>query len=97
MKSCEIAVLNGRRLGDRPCRRLRADDVVVVDMVKEEAKMENEKSTENQILTGKMDRYSETSFDNFICPGEITVTITLNEYRRLVADKAISKSEIAEK
>ena len=97
MKSCEIAVLNGRRLGDRPCRRLRADDVVVVDMVKEEAKMENEKSTENQILTGKMDRYSETSFDNFICPGEITVTITLNEYRRLVTDKAISKSEIAEK
>lgn len=59
--------------------------------------MENEKPTENQILTGKMDRYDNDRFDNFVCPGELTITITLNEYRRLVSDNALSKSEIAEK
>ena len=59
--------------------------------------MENEKSTENQILSGKMDRYDNDRFDSFVCPGELTVTITLNEYRRLVSDNALSKSKIAEK
>ena len=80
-------------------RCLRADDVVVVEMVntKEREKMENEKSTENQILTGKIDRYDSRAVDNFVCPGEITVQITLNEYRRLVTDKAISNSKIEEK
>ena len=50
----------------------------------------------NKILDKKTDSYS-TDWDNFIAPAEITVTITLNEYRKLVRndatrDQAIGKA-----
>ena len=34
--------------------------------------MEHEKSTENQILSGKLGKYdySDKKYDNFVCPGE---------------------------
>ena len=60
--------------------------------------MEHEKSTENQILSGKLGKYeySDKKYDNFVCPGEITVQITLDEYRRLVMADAMTKQKISE-
>lgn len=60
--------------------------------------MEHEKSTENQILSGKLGKYdySDKKYDNFVCPGEITVQITLDEYRRLVMSDAMTKQKISE-
>ena len=45
------------------------------------------------ILDKKMDHYSFEK-DNFLASGELTVTITLGEYRRLVEDVATAKSRI---
>lgn len=54
--------------------------------------MENVTITET-ILAKKLDRYNHNS-DDFIAGGEITVTITLSEYRALVASKATKKADI---
>lgn len=58
--------------------------------------MENT-STINAVLEKKLDSYSSNNKD-FVAPQEITVTITLNEYRDLVErnatrEEAIKKAE----
>lgn len=45
------------------------------------------------ILDKKMDGYSFEKKD-FVASGEITVTITLGEYRRLIADNATAQQRI---
>ena len=55
--------------------------------------MENEKSTENQVLSGKIGGYNP-DYNNFVCPGELTVQITLNEYRKLIEENATAQHRI---
>lgn len=57
--------------------------------------MENEKSTENQVLSGKIGGYNP-EYNNFVCPGELTVQITLSEYRDLVQESAKTHWKIRE-
>ena len=47
----------------------------------------------DKLLNKKTDSYN-TEWDNFIAPTEITVTITLNEYRKLVSNDATRKQAI---
>lgn len=47
------------------------------------------------ILDRKLDGYGANNND-FVAQGEITVTITLNEYRKLVTDNAKAQSKIDE-
>ena len=47
------------------------------------------------ILEKKLDVYG-TNNNDFVAQGEITVTITLNEYRKLVTDNAKAQSKIDE-
>jgi len=56
--------------------------------------MENVK-IENLILEKKMDGYG-TNNKNFVAPGELTVTITVEEYRELVSSDATRKQQIDE-
>ena len=50
---------------------------------------------ENTILEKKMNDYG-TNNKNFVAPGELTVTITVEEYRDLVSSDATRKSQIDE-
>ena len=50
-------------------------------------------TTKDVILDKKMDGYSFEKRD-FVASGEITVTITLGEYRRLIADNATAQQRI---
>jgi hypothetical protein len=52
--------------------------------------MEN---TVNVILEKKLDGYS-SKVEDFVAPGELTVTITLSEYRQLVATAAEKNYEV---
>lgn len=52
--------------------------------------MENTEQVRNQILEKKMDDYSSMLRD-FKADGELLVTITLNEYRFLVDDRATNR------
>lgn len=54
--------------------------------------MDNQNKVE-MILTKKMDDYN-TKMNDFVANGEITVTITLSEYRELVESKAKKQYEI---
>ena len=45
------------------------------------------------ILSKKLDKYGDNSND-FVATGELTVTITLSEYRALVANKATRDADI---
>lgn len=54
--------------------------------------MENT-TTMNTVLEEKMDAYSK-NLDNFTAPQELTVTITLNEYRNLVSANATAQADI---
>ena len=54
--------------------------------------MENIKM-ENLILEKKMDNYGSNNKD-FVAPGELTVTITLDEYRELVSSDATRSDAI---
>lgn len=56
--------------------------------------MENT-STINAVLEKKLDSYSSSNND-FVAAQEITVTITLNEYRDLVSFKAVWQKKIDE-
>lgn len=47
------------------------------------------------VLDKKFDVYG-TNYNNFVAQSEITVTITLNEYRALVVDNAKAQSKIDE-
>ena len=47
----------------------------------------------NDILQKKLGNYNIKD-DNFVAPGEITVTITLNEYRTLVSQNATRAKDI---
>lgn len=62
--------------------------------------MENtEKNTEmvfNKVWDKKFEGYGRSECDNFLAPSELTVTITLREYRELVGDKAVSEKKISE-
>ncbi|MBO6269420.1 MAG: hypothetical protein J6N19_09810 [Clostridium sp.] len=49
---------------------------------------------ESTLIEKKLNGYSETSARNFILPSEITVTITLDEYRTLVQNDATRKHAI---
>ena len=49
--------------------------------------------TNNKIFEKKTDSFS-TNWDNFSVPGELTVTITLNEYRELVRNNATRQQAI---
>lgn len=50
---------------------------------------------ENLILEKKMDGYGTNNM-NFVAPGELTVTITVEEYRELVSSDATRKQQIDE-
>lgn len=52
--------------------------------------MSNSNST--QVLEKKLKGYGES--DNFVAPHELTVTITLSEYRSLVMGKGVSNKTI---
>lgn len=54
--------------------------------------MENTNNT-NIVLEKKLDEYG-TNFKDFVAPHELTVTITLSEYRDLVGKNATRKSDI---
>ena len=47
----------------------------------------------NPVLQKKLDGYR---FDNFSVPQELTVTVTLSEYRELVTTKAVCNSKVSE-
>lgn len=50
----------------------------------------------NTVLDKKFDGYmSSSDLHNFIAPQEITVTITISEYRDLVQEVATKKADIA--
>ena len=46
------------------------------------------------LLKEKMDLFGNTKTNNFVVADELTVTITLNEYRELISKVAISDAEI---
>lgn len=52
--------------------------------------MSNSSST--QVLEKKLNGYGES--DNFVAPHELTVTITLSEYRSLVMGKGVANKTI---
>lgn len=52
-------------------------------------------SEEVQVLSKKMSKWDSPE-DNFVATGEITVTITLSEYRNLIKEKATKGTEIQE-
>ncbi|EOC9197095.1 hypothetical protein ACJB6I_000584 [Staphylococcus pseudintermedius] len=52
-------------------------------------------NTTNHYYTKDFDAYKQTE-DNFVANQELTVTITLNEYRDLISEKAKSKQKIDE-
>lgn len=52
-------------------------------------------SEEVQVLQKKMVKWDSPE-DNFVATGEITVTITLSEYRDLIKEKATKGTEIQE-
>lgn len=52
-------------------------------------------SEETQVLAKKMAKWDSPE-DNFVATGEITVTITLSEYRNLIKEKATKDAEIQE-
>lgn len=52
-------------------------------------------SEEVQVLSKKMAKWDSPE-DNFVATGEITVTITLSEYRNLIKEKATKGTEIQE-
>lgn len=52
-------------------------------------------SEETQVLAKKISGWDSPE-DNFIATGEITVTITLSEYRDLIKEKATKETEIQE-
>lgn len=58
--------------------------------------MENTEQVRNQILEKKMDGYSSMLMD-FKAEGELLVTITLNEYRSLVDDRATNRNYSSER
>ena len=47
------------------------------------------------VLTKKLDGYRTDNMNNYTAPGEITVTITLNEYRDLVEKNATASADIS--
>ena len=49
-------------------------------------------SNSTQVLEKKLKGYGES--DNFVAPHELTVTITLSEYRSLVMGKGVSNKTI---
>ena len=49
-------------------------------------------SDDTQVLEKKLKGYGES--DNFVAPRELTVTITLSEYRSLVMGKGVSNKTI---
>ena len=49
-------------------------------------------SNDTQVLEKKLKGYGES--DNFVAPRELTVTITLSEYRSLVTGKGVSNKTI---
>ena len=51
-------------------------------------------SNDTQVLEKKLKGYGES--DNFVAPRELTVTITLSEYRSLVTGKGVSNKTIDE-
>lgn len=51
-------------------------------------------SNDTQVLEKKLNGYGEP--DNFVAPRELTVTITLSEYRSLVMGKGVSNKTIDE-
>lgn len=52
-------------------------------------------SEETQVLAKKMAKWDSPE-DNFVATGEITVTITLSEYRNLIKEKATKDAKIQE-
>ena len=55
-----------------------------------------ENNTMNVILEQKLDNCRYTGLDDFTAPQELTVTITLNEYRDLIRRTAMSDAKINE-
>lgn len=50
--------------------------------------------TNNVVLDKKLECYHSNNLDNFTAPQELTVTITLHEYRKLVEEVATKKQDI---
>ena len=57
--------------------------------------MENNTTMKDVILDKKTERY-EFEKENFLASGELTVTITLGEYRQLLKDVATADARIRE-
>jgi len=55
--------------------------------------MDDNSRLAGNILEKKIGQY-DSNFKNFIAPGEITVTITLDEYRMLTANNATREAAI---
>ena len=52
-------------------------------------------SVKDVVLEKKMDNYSSNNNDNFVASQELTVTITLSEYRKLVSSDATRSEAIS--
>lgn len=46
-----------------------------------------------EVMKGKSNCYDNRGKYNFVIPTEITVTITLDEYRKLIEDTALANNE----
>ena len=55
-----------------------------------------DESMDKKIFEFKKGTYDNANKDNFVAPAELTVTITLNEYRDLVSTAANTKAKVDE-
>ena len=55
-----------------------------------------DESMDKKIFEFKKGTYDDANKDNFVAPAELTVTITLNEYRALVSTAANTKAKVDE-
>lgn len=58
--------------------------------------MEENKNSVDYLVREKIDRYDYDFEKNLKTTGELTVTITLHEYRQLVSDVATAKQRISD-
>ncbi len=55
-----------------------------------------EKTLENEVFELKNGGYKTSDVNNYVAPAELTVTITLNEYRELVSTAANTSAKVDE-
>lgn len=52
-------------------------------------------TTIDKLVENKLDYYGDAKTDNFVLTQELTVEITLNEYRNLVTNKAMADERVS--